>query len=253
MGKILAIVRYEYKMQLRHPATWAILLAATALSLLDNFPSAGNLMRLEFLQESAYFVYRVMSLDALVLLFGLSFLLAGRLPLDGKTGMKALFLSAPLHKGQYVLGKLLGGFLYTFSMLCLFLAVNTAVYFFSAPFDVSVVDCCLPLARAIVCCALPVSVFVGVGAVALPGMMDIRLFYLLAAVVFGYNAAYVGSAEAMPFYLLTGGDLVRCIWMHPAWPAVELGSVLANGAFLVGGGLAVGGLTALPHRFWRGE
>ena len=43
-------------------------------------------------------------------------------------------------------------------------------------------------------------------------MIDIRLFYILAAILFGFNATYVGSAEAMPFYLITSGDLVRLIW-----------------------------------------
>ena len=92
MRRMLAVLRYEYKMQFRRLATWGIFLAATVLSLLDNFPSSANLARLEFLREPAYFVYRIMSLDSLVLLFGLMFLLAGRLPLDTKTGMKPLLI-----------------------------------------------------------------------------------------------------------------------------------------------------------------
>lgn len=112
MGKMFSILHYEYKMQFKRLVTWGILLVATTLSLLDNFPSAGNLARLEFLNEPAYFVYRIVSLDSLVLLFGLMFLLAGRIPIDTKTGMKSLLMSSTLRKWQYVLGKLLGGFLY---------------------------------------------------------------------------------------------------------------------------------------------
>ena len=118
MGKMFSILHYEYKMQFKRLVTWGILLVATTLSLLDNFPSAGNLARLEFLNEPAYFVYRIVSLDSLVLLFGLMFLLAGRIPIDTKTGMKSLLMSSTLRKWQYVLGKLLGGFLYVMFSQC---------------------------------------------------------------------------------------------------------------------------------------
>ena len=104
MRKMFSVLHYEYKMQFKRLVTWGVLLVATALSLLDNFPSAGNLARLEFLDEPAYFVYRIVSLDSLVLLFGLMFLLAGRIPIDTKTGMKSLLMSSALRKWQYVLG-----------------------------------------------------------------------------------------------------------------------------------------------------
>ena len=98
MRKMFSVLHYEYKMQFKRLVTWGVLLVATALSLLDNFPSAGNLARLEFLDEPAYFVYRIVSLDSLVLLFGLMFLLAGRIPIDTKTGMKSLLMSSALRK-----------------------------------------------------------------------------------------------------------------------------------------------------------
>ena len=93
MRKMFSVLHYEYKMQFKRLVTWGVLLVATALSLLDNFPSAGNLARLEFLNEPAYFVYRIVSLDSLVLLFGLMFLLAGRIPIDTKTCL--LYTSFP--------------------------------------------------------------------------------------------------------------------------------------------------------------
>ena len=214
--KRLSVLHYEYKMQFKRLVTWGVLLVATALSLLDNFPSAGNLARLEFLDEPAYFVYRIVSLDSLVLLFGLMFLLAGRIPIDTKTGMKSLLMSSALRKWQYVLGKLLGG-------LAIFVSL------------------------------VPTSLFVSFCSIALPGMIDIRLFYILAAILFGFNATYVGSAEAMPFYLITSGDLVRLIWVHPRWPFVDMGNVIANGFFLVGSSLVFGSLLFLKHKFWRSE
>ena len=148
MRKMFSVLHYEYKMQFKRLVTWGVLLVATALSLLDNFPSAGNLARLEFLNEPAYFVYRIVSLDSLVLLFGLMFLLAGRIPIDTKTGMKSLLMSSALRKWQYVLGKLLGGFLYVFSMQCIFLLLNTMIYFIAAPFEISLIECIVPLIKA---------------------------------------------------------------------------------------------------------
>ncbi len=253
MRKIIAIIHYEYKMQFKRPATWGVLLAATVFALLDNYPSAGNLTRLEFLNDPAYFVYRTMSLNGFVLLFGLMFLLAERFPIDNKTGMKLLLMSHALQKWQYILGKLSGGFLYTFSILCIFLALNTAVYFVAAPFPIPLPACTLLLVKVIIVSAFPVSLFVSLCSAALPGMIDIRLFYLLAAILFGVNACYVGSANAAPFYMITSGDLIRLIWVNPKWSFHDTGSILANGAFLMGSGLIIGSSLFLKHRFWRSE
>lgn len=253
MRKMIAVIHYEYKMQFKRLATWGVLLAVTVFTLLDNYPSVGNLARLQFLNEPAYFVCRTMSLNGLVLMFGLMFLLAERFPLDNKTGMKLLLMSHALQKWQYVLGKLLGGFLYAFSILCIFLALNTAVYFVAAPFPISLLACIVPLAKAIIVSAFPVSLFVSLCSVALPGMIDIRLFYLLAAILFGFNATYVGSANAAPFYLITSGDLIRLIWVNPKWSFIDTGSIFANGAFLIGSGLILGSLLFLKHKFWRSE
>ena len=108
MRKTVSIFHYELKMQIKRPAVWGVFLAATAMAQLDCFPSAQNLARLEFLNQPAYFVHRVMTLDALLLLFGLAVLLANRFPADRKNGMKHLLLSYPLKRCQYILGKLLG-------------------------------------------------------------------------------------------------------------------------------------------------
>lgn len=253
MRKMIAIIRYEYKMLFQRLATWGVLLAATVFALLDTYPSARNLARLEFLKEPAYFVYRTMSLNGFVLMFGLMFLLAERFPLDHKTGMKLLLMSHALQKGQYLLGKLLGGFLYAFSMLVVFLALNTAVYFVAAPFPISLPECAVPLVKAIIVSAFPASLFVGLCSVALPGLIDIRLFYLLAAILFGSNGAYVGSANVAPFYMITSGDLIRFLWENPKWTFHDTGSILANGAFLMGSGLVFGSLLFMNHKFWRSE
>lgn len=251
MCKTGVIVRYELKMQFGRPAVWVVFGAAVLLCQLDSFPSAVNLARLEFLPQPAYFISRIMSFDVLVLLFGLMFLLAGRLSVDERTGVESLFMAAPLKKSQYAAGKLVGGFLFTFLMLCAFLWFNMAVYFAAAPFSLSVSACVFPLVKACLVCGLPASLFVGFVSVALPGVMDVRLFYMLGAVLFGVNAANVGSAEAMPFYLITSGDLVRLIWRHPRWPFVNWNSVLANVFFLTGTAAAAAVLLLIKRDLWR--
>ena len=253
MRKILTIVRYECKMQFGRPAAWGILLAATAIAQLDNFPSARNLARLEFLNQPAYLIHRTMSLDALILAFGLLFLLSGRFALDGETGVRTLMMASPLRRGTYVFGKLLGGMLYTFSMLCLFLAANAAIYGLAAPFEIGAADCLVPLLKALTASALPVSIFIGFCSTALPALVNIRLFYLLSAVLFALNAAHVGTAAAAPFYLITSGDLSRLIWTHPKWAQTDMGSAVANLLFLVGSGLTSWTLLLLKRGFWRAK
>lgn len=251
MDKILTILRYEYKTQVRRPAGWIVLAAAAALALLDSFPSPENLARLEFLDQPAYFVSRIARFDALVLLYGLTFLLAGRLPMDDALGTKPLFMAAPVGKGQYFLGKLLGGWLYTFTALCAFLALCVGVYRAAAPFPLAPGACLLPLVKTTLVSALPASLFVAFCAVALPGLVGQRLFYLLAAALFGVNAAYVGSAEAMPCWLITGGDLIGLVWTHPAWPAPPAGGVWTNAGFLAGGALLACCLLLAKPGSWR--
>lgn len=253
MRKIMSIIHYEYKMQFKRIATWGVLLAATGVALLDNFPSATNLARLEFLIQPAYFIYRTMCQDGLILAFGLLFLLSNRFPLDKKTGVKSIIMASPINKGQYIFGKLLGGFLYTFTMLCIFLMMNTATYYVALPFEIGIMECVAPLLKTIFISALPVSLFVSFCSVALPALMDIRLFYLLSAVLFGVNASTVNAAEAMPFYLITSGDLIRLIWVHPRWSEIIMSSVQANLLFLLGGGVISCVLLCLKHKFWRSE
>lgn len=253
MNKSMAIVHYEYKMQMKRAGTWAILFITSVISMLDDYPSAGNLARLEFLNDPAYFVHRTMKFNGLILIFGLMFLLSGRVPFDRKTGVKALMMASPLGKGQYISGKLLGGFLYTFTMLTLFLVSNTLIYFVAAPFPVTVGSCLSPLFKTLVISALPVSFFVSLTSIAFSSVMDIRLFYLPASVLFIINAQTVSSAEPMPFYIITSGDLIKLIWQHPNWPVIYMKSVGLNLLFLVGTGLFSWLLALLNRKLWRAE
>ena len=128
MRKLLSVIYYEYLMQLKRIATWAVLAAAVVISLIDSFPSAKNLARLEFLSEPSYFIFRTLSFGALLTAFGLMFLISNRLTIDQKTGMKHLIMASPITKSQYILGKLIGGFIYAYTVFSLYLILNTLVF-----------------------------------------------------------------------------------------------------------------------------
>lgn len=253
MRKILSIVHYEYKMQMKRFATWGILLAALSVALLDNFPSAANLARLEFLSQPAYFIFRTIGLDGLIVVFGLMFLLSNRFPIDEKTGVKTLMMASTIRKGQYITGKLAAAFLYTFTMLCIFLLINVSAHYIAVPLDVSLMGYIVLACKTMITSILPISIFAGFSAVAVPALMDIRLFYLFAGILFLFNASYVYSAGASPFYLITSGDLIRLIWVHPKWPQIDYISVWANLAFLLACGFGPWLLLIMKRKFWRAE
>lgn len=253
MRKVASIIHYEYNMQCKRIATWGVLLASTAITLLDSFPSAKNLARLEFLVQPAYFIYRTISLDMLIMAFGLMFLLSNRFSVDNKCGVKPLIMASPVRKGQYVAGKLLAAFVYTFTMLCIFLLLNTAIYCAAAPFEINTIDLIHTGLKAALISCVPISIFISSCATALPVLMDLRLFYLLMAVLFALNALHVGTGGGAPCYLITSGSLIRLIWVHPKWPQIDMGSILANLLFLLGCGLAAWVMLLFNRRFWRAE
>ncbi len=253
MCKVVSIIHYEYKMQLKRIATWGVLLATTVITLLDNFPSANNLARLEFLVQPAYFIYRTINFDMLIMIFGLMFLLSNRFRIDDENGVKTLVMASPVRKIQYIAGKLFAAVAYTFTMLCIFLLLNTAIYSVAAPFEINIAELGCIVLKAILISCVPVSIFIGFCSVVLPALMDLRLFYLLAAVLFALNAFHVRTAGAAPCYLITSGDLIRLIWVHPKWSQIDKGSVLANLVFLLGCSFASWFLLLFKRRFWRAE
>lgn len=105
--------------------------------------------------------------------------------------------------------------------------------------------------KAVIVSVLPVSLFTALSAMALPVLTDIILFYLTAGVLFLGNVSYVNSAEAAPFYLVTSGDLIRLIWVHPKWPAIDFVSVGANLLFLLVCGAGSWSLLFTKRGFWR--
>ena len=66
MIKLLAVTKYEYKMQIKRIAGWIVLVFVAASAMMDCLPVASNLARVEFLGDIRYYVRRVFSFDGLI-------------------------------------------------------------------------------------------------------------------------------------------------------------------------------------------
>ncbi len=253
MRRVWSIVCYEFKMQIRRRAAWGLLLAVLSISLSDSFPSAGNLARLEFLSVPDYFIYRTIGVYGLIMAMGLMFLVSNRIPADEKAGVKPLMMAAPVRKWQYITGKLTAAAVFSFTMLSVFLLLNQFIYFIAVPVKPAVPEMLLCFCRAEIVSIVPISIFVGFSAASFPALTDIRLFYLLAGLLFVFNASCVNHAEGSPFYLITSGNLLRCIWVHPKYPQIDYAGVWANLLFLLAGGFGSWALLTAKRRFWRSE
>lgn len=253
MNSLLSITKYEYKMQIKRIAGWIVLLFVIASAMADCLPVASNLARLEFLGDVRYYLRRVFSFDGLILLFGMMFLTAGRLVEDRKSCCRDLFMAAPVGKGSYILGKLLGNFLFAITMMYLLLIMLLFAFAIINPSDTTFGSYIGAIFYVSVCIIFPATFFVVASSVMFPEIIDIRLFYLLYSVLFLVNTFSSDGAEAKPFYIFTQGDLAKLIWQHPKYMEVHMGSACFNLLFMLGiGGLAIF-IIVVKSRFWRAE
>lgn len=252
MNKLLSISKYEYKMQIKRPVGWIVLLAVFIFSMLDCLPTAANMTRIEFLYDIHYYVRRIFSFGGLILLFGIMFLSAGRLVDDRKTGCRDLFMAASIRKSCYIGGKLLGNFLYALTLMYALLLASIIGYVIFSRADIPYSDYFSAIFYVSFCIIIPSSFFIVASSVMLPEVIDIRLFYLIYSVLFLINAIFTGDAEkAAPCYIFTQGDLAKLIWQHPKSPEIFLGSAILNLIFMIAVGTAAIALVATKRKFWR--
>lgn len=251
MNKLFSISKYEYKMQIKRIAGWILLLAVFISSMIDCLPTAANMARIEFLSDIHYYVRRVFSFDGLILLFGMMFLMAGRLVNDRKTGCRDLYMAAPIGKGSYISGKLLGNFLYALTLMyaLLFAALVGFVLFHQT--EISVMDYISAVFEVSIYIILPASFFVVASSVMLPEIIDIRLFYLVYSSLFLVNAFSSDTGATEPCYIFTHGDLAKMIWQHPKSPVINIGSAALNLLFMLGVGIVAIVLVSTKRKFWR--
>ena len=128
MNELISISKYEYKIQIKRPVGWVVLLAVFIFAMLDCLPTTANMSRIEFLYDIHCYVRRIFSFAGLILLFAIMFLVAGRLVGDRKTGSRDLFMAAPIKKSSYIGGKLLGNLLYALTLMYALLLASVIGY-----------------------------------------------------------------------------------------------------------------------------
>ena len=253
MIKLLAVTKYEYKMQIKRIAGWIVLVFVAVSAMMDCLPVVSNLARVEFLGDIRYYVRRVFSFDGLILLFGILFLTAGRLVDDRKSSRRELFMAAPIGKSSYIAGKLAGNFLFALTLMYSLLIISLCGFAIFSPANTPLSDYMGAVFSVSVCIILPATFFVVASGVMLPEIIDIRLVYLLYSVLFLINAFSSDTAEARPFYIFTQGDLAKMVWQHPKFPEIYLESACFNLLFMLGVGTLAIILVAAQKRFWRAE
>lgn len=251
MRKLFFIAEYEFSMQIRRRAGWLVWLTVSALIIWDCYPSAHNDLRLSDLQIPSYFIMRILGQPGLLLLFGLMFLIAGRVPLDRKNGMRELYTAAPLSKSQYLMGKWAGNFLYLICMMFLLMAVHALGYALTRGIAFRWADYWPPLLSGLFVIILPACFFMAACAVFLPVIIDIRLCYLLVSGFCVLNLSAFGSEIANPFFDLTNGVLSDQVFDNPLQPAADAHLIASSLLFLLGTPIMIATLGFLRPRVWR--
>ena len=250
MNKTALIAKYELKMQIRRIGGWLVFAFSMVLALLDDFPSAANVIRLAELPKQGYVVYRLIGQPGIILLFGLMFLLSNRIRGDWKSGTLDLFTTAPIRKAQYLGGKILGNFGYLLCMTGLYLAVNGVIQAVFTPGQFTAI----PYFVGFIVVIFPACFFVSMCSLAIPVLLDIRLFYSVFAVYFMANLIIVPEkgVSDLPFWFLLTGGLSRFVYRFNL-NTLDFGNITVNLTFLLGIGIFAFVLLTAKRRYWRAE
>lgn len=248
MSKSIRMAQYEWKMQIGRLGGWLIFAFSLALALLDDFPSAANVRRLAELPKQGYVVYRLIGQPGIVLLFGLMFLLSNRIRGDWQNGTLDLLTAAPVRKAQYLAGKFLGNFAYLLCMTGAYLAVNGGIQAVFTPGRFTAIPYCVGFIAVIG----PACFFIAACSLAIPVLLDIRLFYAVFSVYFMANLVLVPpkGVSDLPFWFLLTGGLSRLVYRFHL-EALNFGNIMANLAFLLGVGFLALALLGAKRRYWR--
>ena len=251
MSKLLTIAKFEYKMQIKRAAGWLVLFFVLVSSMAECLPTSANIARLEFIEDIHYYVRRVFSLDGLLLLFGILFLVASRLVDDRKSQRRDLFMAAPVGKANYICGKLLGNLLFALTLMYLLLVLSLCGFMIFSRLNTSPDSYISAIVDVSLYSILPSTFFIVANSLMLSEIMDTRLVYLFFSVLFLVNVFSTNTAEAMPFYIFTQGDLAKLIWQHPKFSEINMKSAYLNLLFMLGSGIFAIVIVAAKRRFWR--
>jgi ABC-type transport system involved in multi-copper enzyme maturation permease subunit len=250
MRNFLTIARYEWKMQLKNPGFWLILAFGLFMGLMECFPSAANMARLDGqLEDSGYVAERLIRFTVGLMMFGIMFITANRIGRDRKLGVCELYMASPLKKGQYIIGKSSANLCVTLMIMAIFLAANAIVQviFNPAPHNV------FPYIIGFITLVIPMAVFTVGCAVSLPVLTDIRLSYVVLSGYFAFNEIYVvPDNRKIPFYLLAG-EPRKIIAPYIGFGEKHLGLMIANWGFCLGTGILAVALLICAGKYWRGR
>lgn len=251
MRKLFPIAGYEFGMQIKRFAGWLIWLLVSVLIIWDCYPSTQNYLRLSALKTPAYFIARILGQPGLLLLFGLMFLVAGRVPLDRKNGMKELYMATSLSKAQYLLGKWAGNFLYLMFMMLLCMVTHALGYALLNGIPFRWADYWPPLLSGLLYIIMPSCFFMTTCAVFLPVAVDIRLCYLLVSALCVLNLFTFGSETDNPLFRLTSGVLSDQVYDNPLRPVPDAHLIMSSLLFLLGSPLTLATPGFLRPGVWR--
>lgn len=248
MRNIATILKYEISMQIKSVRLWVVFAFALAVALLDNFPSEANLDRLDFLTDQGYVVSRILAHAGVLMLFGFMFLLSDRIRGDRKKGISELFMASPLSKKQYIWGKVLGNYVTVLFTMAIYFAINALVQLVHNPGPFSPV----PYAVGFFAMAVPACFFVSACAVALPAVIDIRMFYVLFSIYFLMNTDFIYTENGMirSLYLFQK-DILKLVYTYIQFEQIIPAGLLWNLAFLICSGIGAILLLKCRKSIWR--
>lgn len=244
MRDVLTIARYEFKMQIKNKVFWTILLITSLLSIWEQFPSTENLNRLEHLTNHGYIASRSLTLTGIFLMFASVFIIANRIRGDMEQKTTDILFSKPITKGSYIWGKFIGNYSTSITMFAVFIGLNGTIQamFNPSPFEI------LPYIKSFIFITMPTMIFVVGLSIAIPVLIDIRIFYASMSVYFMYCILVIPNTYEIPFYWIIGDTrklIYRCF-------QIPYRSIILNIVFLIGIGLCSIGLLSLSSkRLWR--
>jgi hypothetical protein len=232
------------------PAYGLLLVFTLFVSLVDSIPLPVNVQRLAWICEPSYYALRVLRNGGLLLAFGLIILFSGSVAIDKKSGVIELLKASSLRKMEYITGKILGGFLSTLFAYITFLFACMLTYLIFLP-EATISSSLSAGIQSFLVVAVPVSFFTSAVGICLPILLDIRLMYMLTALLFLLNIFHIGSASEQAPYLLLSGDLIKLVWQHPEFQFDNAIAVIRNLLFIICGGALPAVIVLSKNGYWR--
>jgi len=247
MGSFITVAKCEWKMQIRNIGFWLLLALALTVSILDCFPSASNMARLDNqLTDHGYVVTRVIKDSLVLMLFGFVFLVSNRIRRDKSLGVAELYMASPISKAQYVFGKIAANLLIALLLSAVLIFGNGAVQlvFGTSSFDI------MPYIIGFIAVAVPACIFTVCFSTAMPVITDIRLVYVAMVAYFLLNMIIVPDGTKLPFYLLASEPMK--LFNPLLGLGIRTGALMVlNWLFLIGSGAASVVLLLCTRRYWR--